>query len=60
MVDGRAVNLDAPPRVQGDRVLVPLRAVAEALGSLFACRFDSFGKGKPSARRIVIAKTRRV
>lgn len=32
MVDGRAVNLDAPPRVQGDRVLVPLRAVAEALG----------------------------
>lgn len=31
LVDGLPVNFDAPPVIQNDRVLVPFRAVAEAL-----------------------------
>ncbi|MCL6447697.1 MAG: copper amine oxidase [Armatimonadetes bacterium] len=31
LVDGLPVNFDAPPIIQNDRVLVPFRAVAEAL-----------------------------
>lgn len=32
LVDGREVELDAAPRIENGRTLVPIRFVAEALG----------------------------
>lgn len=31
--NGEAVKLDAPARLEGDRTLVPIRAVSEAFGA---------------------------
>lgn len=33
MVDGKAVKIDAPPIIKGDRTMVPLRFVAQSLGA---------------------------
>lgn len=58
-VDGRAIQPDVPPQIVGDRVMVPVRAVAEALGanvdweaSTRTVRISSGGRGGPGAAPI--------
>lgn len=47
-IDGKAVTLDVPPRLAGDRVMLPVRFVGDALGATF--RWDAV------ERKVTIAR----